>query len=96
MGGESDLRGFDIRSISPVTFIPQATAQSISYHDPASGGAVRSFSVPVLSYVATLPGGDLQSFGNFEYRIRSWGQRLRLGCSWTRERTAWFAAVRCS
>jgi outer membrane protein insertion porin family len=79
MGGESDLRGFDIRSISPVTFIPQATAQSISYHDPASGGAVRSFTVPVLSYVATLPGGDLQSFGNFEYRIPIVGSTVTAG-----------------
>jgi outer membrane protein insertion porin family len=69
MGGESDIRGFDVRSISPVTFIPEATAQTISYHDPTSGGLVRSFSVPVLTYVATLPGGDLQGFGNLEYRI---------------------------
>jgi outer membrane protein insertion porin family len=69
MGGENDIRGFDIRAISPVTFIPQASAQPISYHDPSSGGAVRSFSVPVLSYVATLPGGDLQGYGNLEYRI---------------------------
>ena len=69
MGGESDIRGFDVRSISPVTFIPEATAQTISYHDPTSGGVVRSFSVPVLTYVATLPGGDLQGFGNLEYRI---------------------------
>ncbi|HYL82724.1 MAG TPA: outer membrane protein assembly factor BamA [Candidatus Angelobacter sp.] len=69
MGGENDLRGFDIRAISPVTFIPQQTAQTITYHDPTSGGAVRAFTVPVLSYVATLPGGDLQSYGNVEYRI---------------------------
>ena len=69
MGGESDIRGFDVRSISPVSFIPQATAQTISYHDPTAGGAVRSFSVPVLTYVATLPGGDFQGFGNLEYRI---------------------------
>ncbi|HKV63526.1 MAG TPA: outer membrane protein assembly factor BamA [Candidatus Acidoferrum sp.] len=79
MGGESDLRGFDIRSISPVTFIPQATAQPISYHDPTSGGAVRSFTIPVLSYVATLPGGDLQSFGNFEYRIPIVGSTVTAG-----------------
>jgi outer membrane protein insertion porin family len=79
MGGESDIRGFDIRSISPVTFIPQATAQPISYHDPTSGGAVRSFTVPVLSYVATLPGGDLQTFGNFEYRIPIVGSMVTAG-----------------
>jgi outer membrane protein insertion porin family len=69
MGGESDIRGYDIRSISPVTFIPEQTAQLISYHDPTSGGTLRTFTVPVLTYVATLPGGDLQSYGNVEYRI---------------------------
>jgi outer membrane protein insertion porin family len=69
MGGEQDLRGYDIRSISPVTFIPTQSAQIISYSDPQSGGAVRSFSIPVLTYTATLPGGDLQGFGNVEYRI---------------------------
>jgi outer membrane protein insertion porin family len=79
MGGEGDIRGFDIRSISPVTFIPEATAQPISYHDPTAGGAVRSFTVPVLSYVATLPGGDLQGFGNFEYRIPIVGSTVTMG-----------------
>ncbi|HET7151241.1 MAG TPA: outer membrane protein assembly factor BamA [Candidatus Acidoferrum sp.] len=69
MGGETDIRGYDIRAISPVTFIPQQTAQTITYHDPTSGGTLRSFTVPVLTYVATLPGGDLQSYGNVEYRI---------------------------
>jgi len=69
MGGENDIRGFDIRAISPVTFIPEQTAQTITYHDPTSGGALRSFTVPVLTYVATLPGGDLQGYGNVEYRI---------------------------
>ncbi|MCU1243285.1 MAG: surface antigen [Candidatus Acidoferrum typicum] len=69
MGGENDLRGFDIRSISPVTFIPQASSQPIFFHDPTAGGAIRSFSVPVLTYTATLPGGDVQTSGNVEYRI---------------------------
>jgi outer membrane protein insertion porin family len=69
MGGENDIRGYDIRSISPVTFIPTATAQTIFYNDPASGGALRAFTIPVLTYTATLPGGDLQGFGNIEYRI---------------------------
>jgi outer membrane protein insertion porin family len=69
MGGENDIRGFDIRSISPVTFIPTASAQGISFHDPTAGGAVRTFTVPVLAYTATLPGGDIQTAGNIEYRI---------------------------
>ena len=69
MGGENDLRGYDIRSISPVTFIPTASSQPIFYNDPTSGGALRSFTIPVLTYTATLPGADLQGFGNVEYRI---------------------------
>jgi outer membrane protein insertion porin family len=69
MGGENDLRGYDIRSISPVTFIPVSTATVISYRDPTAGGALRSFTIPVLTYTATLPGGDVQTSGNVEYRI---------------------------
>ncbi len=74
MGGENDIRGFDIRSISPVTFIPTATRQQFIYTDPttlnSAGNPIqRALSVPVLGYTITFPGGDLQSYGNFEYRI---------------------------
>jgi outer membrane protein insertion porin family len=74
MGGENDIRGFDIRSISPVTFIPTATTQQFIYTDPtslnANGSPIqRALSIPVLGYTITFPGGDLQSYGNFEYRI---------------------------
>jgi outer membrane protein insertion porin family len=74
MGGENDLRGFDIRSISPVAFIPVASSATISFTDPTflSGSGTplsRVFSVPVLTYTATLPGGDVQTSGNVEYRI---------------------------
>jgi len=69
MGGENDIRGYDIRSISPVTFIPTASSQVIRINDPTAGGALRTFSIPVLTYTATLPGADVQGFGNVEYRI---------------------------
>jgi outer membrane protein insertion porin family len=69
MGGEQDIRGFDIRSISPVVFIPTVTAQTLYYHDPTAAGLVRSFTLPVLVYTATLPGADYQTSGNVEYRI---------------------------
>jgi outer membrane protein insertion porin family len=74
MGGENDLRGYDIRSISPVTFIPVATSAAVSFTDPTnlSGNGTpipRVFTVPILTYTATLPGGDVQSSGNIEYRI---------------------------
>lgn len=69
MGGEQDIRGFDIRSISPVVFIPTVTQQPLTYHDPLAGGIPRTFTLPVLVYTATLPGGDYEAVGNAEYRI---------------------------
>src|SRR3984957_9164410 len=74
MGGENDIRGFDIRSISPVTFIPTATTQQFIYLDPttlsSNGSPTQRFlNVPVLGYTITFPGGDLQGWSNFEYRI---------------------------
>jgi outer membrane protein insertion porin family len=62
LGGENDLRGFDIRAVSPVTYIPNAVNQSIS----VSG---RGFIVPVLLKSITFPGGDTQGVMNLEYRI---------------------------
>jgi outer membrane protein insertion porin family len=74
MGGENDIRGFDIRSISPVIFIPTATAQTFTYYtnrnlNGAGGNTLTSFSVPILAYSISFPGGDFQTVGNFEYRI---------------------------
>jgi outer membrane protein insertion porin family len=66
MGGEQDIRGFDIRSISPVVFIPTVTQEPLYYN---INGITRSFTMPVLIYTATLPGGDYQTSGNIEYRI---------------------------
>ncbi len=66
MGGENDIRGFDIRSISPVVFIPTVTQEPLFYN---INGIQRSFTLPVLVYTATLPGGDYQVSGNVEYRI---------------------------
>ena len=73
MGGENDLRGFDIRGISPVTYIPTVYNQTVSFkcNTCLSGGTTIpvSFTVPVVAYTITFPGGDLQGVGNFEYRI---------------------------
>ena len=68
MGGESDIRGYDIRAISPVTFIPERVTTTLPYHGTGCA-PVCILSRPTLVYVATLPGGDLQGFGNVEYRI---------------------------
>jgi outer membrane protein insertion porin family len=62
LGGENDLRGFDIRAVSPVTYIPSVVNESLSI----SGKLI---TVPVLINSITFPGGDLQGVTNFEYRI---------------------------
>ncbi len=74
MGGENDLRGFDIRAISPVTYIPSVTNQTVTFFDNhhLSGGGFPTqgaFNVPLVAYTITFPGADLQSVANFEYRI---------------------------
>jgi outer membrane protein insertion porin family len=74
MGGESDIRGFDIRSITPVTFIPVKTTQQFTFNcNTCLNGfgqpTPRTVSVPVLGYTITFPGGDTQGWGNVEYRI---------------------------
>jgi outer membrane protein insertion porin family len=74
LGGESDIRGFDIRSITPVTFIPVQTSQQFTYNcntclNGFGGPSPRTVSVPVLGYTITFPGGDTQAYGNVEYRI---------------------------
>jgi len=74
MGGESDIRGYDIRSITPVTFIPVASTQQFTYNcntclNGFGGPSPRTVSVPVLGYTITFPGGDTQGYGNVEYRI---------------------------
>jgi outer membrane protein insertion porin family len=63
MGGENDLRGFDIRSISPVTYIPSVVSQTVRI-SPAI-----SFNMRTLVNSITFPGADTQGVANFEYRI---------------------------
>jgi outer membrane protein insertion porin family len=66
MGGENDLRGFDIRAVTPVTFIPSVVNQPISF--PYHGNNF-TLTVPMVAYTIAFPGGDTQAVGNFEYRI---------------------------
>jgi outer membrane protein insertion porin family len=75
MGGENDLRGFDIRSISPVSFLPTASAVSLRNPDgtvvpkdptnPLSG----PYTVRIPVDQITFPGGDMSIVSNTEYRI---------------------------
>jgi outer membrane protein insertion porin family len=74
LGGEQDLRGFDIRTVSPVVFVPTLTTTSVSYSNPRvlDGGGNPTpgvINIPTLSYQTSFPGGDTQFVANFEYRI---------------------------
>lgn len=75
LGGENDLRGFDIRSVSPVAFLPSVA--SIVLRNP-DGTAVPknpanpllgSYTIPIPSDQIVFPGGDASLIGNIEYRI---------------------------
>ncbi len=78
MGGENDIRGFEIWGISPIVFVP-SDAQITVLNDDGSArlqkvinNGVESF-VPVNRtipiYQLIFPGGDTQVVTNFEYRI---------------------------
>jgi len=79
MGGENDLRGFDIRSVSPVAFLPSIGSITLTNptgvpvpKDPQNprAGAV---SIPIPVDQITFPGGDFSVVGNAEYRITIYG-----------------------
>src|SRR5205814_8139201 len=75
MGGENDLRGFDIRSIYPVSFLP--TASSVSQRKPDGTVVPKDptnplsgpYTVRIPVDQITFPGGDMSIVSNTEYRI---------------------------
>jgi outer membrane protein insertion porin family len=75
MGGENDLRGFDIRSISPVAFLPSSNVVTLTNPDgtpvPKNPANPRlgNWVVPIPVDQIVFPGGDLSIFTNLEYRI---------------------------
>lgn len=79
LGGENDLRGFDIRSVSPVAFLPSVGAITLTNPDgtpvlknpqnPLAGNVT----IPIPIDQITFPGGDLSVVANFEYRITIYG-----------------------
>jgi outer membrane protein insertion porin family len=83
LGGENDIRGFDIRTISPIAYLPSAQTISLRSQDgnfvPANphfpvitNGATCSancVNIPIPYQQLVTPGGDLSLNGNLEYRI---------------------------
>jgi outer membrane protein insertion porin family len=79
MGGEQDIRGFEIWGITPIAFIPSSSSVNVLNADGTartqkvvSNGAIVSSPVTmtVPTYQLITPGGDTQALINFEYRIK--------------------------
>ncbi len=78
IGGEQDVRGFEIWGITPVAFIPSSATINVLNDDGSqrtqkviSNGAVSTVNatMTIPTYQLITPGGDTQVIGNFEYRI---------------------------
>ncbi|MFZ0312864.1 MAG: outer membrane protein assembly factor BamA [Candidatus Korobacteraceae bacterium] len=75
MGGDTDIRGFDIRAISPVSFFPTEVTVALQNPDgstvPLNPANPRygtyNITVPVSQII--FPGGDTNIVSNLEYRV---------------------------
>jgi len=82
IGGEQDIRGFDIWGISPIAFVASDATVNVYNNDGTqrtqkilingvSTGVPVTQTIPI--YQLIYPGGDTQLIGNFEYRIPIFG-----------------------
>ena len=75
MGGENDLRGFDIRSVSPIAFLTDLTSIPLTNPDGTTvpldplhpGRGAYTITIPVQRII--YPGGDTSIVSNLEYRV---------------------------
>lgn len=74
-GGESDIRGFDIRAASPYTFIPVKVLFNLTNPDGTviprdpTNPSLGNVQIPLPIYRLVSVGGDTQFTSNVEYRI---------------------------
>ncbi len=83
MGGENDIRGWDIMTISPVAYLPTNTQVNVLNSDGSqryqrvvnSDGTIglQPVTQQVPSYQLIFPGGDTAAVFNYEYRIPIFG-----------------------
>ena len=82
IGGEQDIRGFQIWGISPIAFIPSEASVNVLNNDGSQRTALVNHSgtltatnvtMNVPFYQLAFPGGDTHVVGNFEYRIPIFG-----------------------
>jgi outer membrane protein insertion porin family len=74
-GGESDVRGFDVRSIAPYAFIPTRLMFNLTNPDGSTvprdptNPALGNIQIPLPIYRMVSIGGDTSVTANLEYRI---------------------------
>ena len=74
-GGESEIRGFDVRSAGPYTFIPNNVPFNLSNPDGSTvprdptNPALGNVTIPLPIYRLASVGGDTNFTSNLEYRI---------------------------
>ncbi|WP_128912557.1 outer membrane protein assembly factor BamA [Granulicella sibirica] len=74
-GGESDVRGFDVRSSSPYTFIPNKVLFNLTNPDGTvvprdpTNPVLGNVQIPLPIYRLVSIGGDTSFTANLEYRI---------------------------
>jgi outer membrane protein insertion porin family len=83
MGGEQDIRGFQIWGISPIAFIPSEATINVLNNDGSqrteliknSSGVLvpTNVTMNIPIYQLAFPGGDAHAVMNFEYRIPIFG-----------------------
>lgn len=78
IGGEQDVRGYEIWGITPIGFIPSSATINVLNADGSartqatvSNGVVvqTPVTMTIPTYQLITPGGDTTAVGNFEYRI---------------------------
>lgn len=84
-GGESDLRGFDIRTATPYGFVPTRVNFNLTNpdgspvpRDPTQPQTNQPIQVPLPVYGIGPIGGDTSFVGNLEYRIPLVGRTAAL------------------
>jgi len=82
IGGEQDIRGFQIWGISPIAFIPSEATVNVLNNDGTPRTVLvntygtltpTNVTMNVPFYQLAFPGGDTHLIGNFEYRIPIFG-----------------------
>jgi outer membrane protein insertion porin family len=75
-GGESEIRGFDVRSATPYAFIPTRVLFNLNNPDgtcvarqPGSAQTQQCIQVPLPVYGIVSAGGDTALVNNVEYRV---------------------------